>query len=352
MPFSFSIPICVALLLALGLGCGDDVVGPADPAADRAAAFDRFWSDFDQTYPYFDDKQVDWSVRSALRDRAAQTRTDAELVAVLQEAIAPLKDAHAWFRRPDGTQQASYQPQRAPNWDQDTWSSYLARLAWQQGQTNWGRGRAGGTGYLAVGAWNRSQVDIADLDAALEHLRDTDALVLDVRMNGGGSDALALELAGRFTDEDVPFGAHRFRSGPGHSDLGPWTEHVLKPRGSWHYGKPVYLLVGPGCFSSNETFIAAMRELPHVTVAGDTTGGSSGNPTEFPLVVGERDTNWKYAVPRWIEVLLDGTVIEWNGIAPDVVVPYDTVSQNPPRDAVLEWAFREVGVEIGGGGSR
>jgi hypothetical protein len=38
-------------------------------------------------------------------------------------------------------------------------------------------------------------------------------------------------------------------------------------------------------------------------------------------------------------------------IASDVVVPYDTVSQNPSRDAVLEWAFREVGVEIGGGGS-
>jgi C-terminal processing protease CtpA/Prc len=83
-----------------------------------------------------------------------------------------------------------------------------------------------------------------------------------------------------------------------------------------------------------------------VTVVGDTTGGASGNPKEVALVVGGRDTGWKYSVPRWIETLATGTVVEWNGIAPDVVVPFDRAAVDAARDPVLEWAFARAGAPL------
>lgn len=344
------LPLAIAALplVVVVAGCGASRTSrvPADPRP-GAAAFNRFWADFDRTYSYFEHKGVDWSAdRASLRERAAAAPDDSSLILVLRDAVAPLRDVHVWFRRPDGSTWPSYRSPRARNFERAVWSNYGARLHWTQGVSNWGWGRAGDVGYLVVGAWNDAQVKIEDLDAALEQLRETRALVLDVRMNGGGNDALALRLAGRFAVTPVRFGAVRTRSGPRHSDFGAWTPRTLAPRGPWQYAKPVFVLVGAGCYSSNETFIAAMRELPHVVVAGDTTGGSSGNPREFPLLVGGRDTGWKYAVPRWIEALADGRVIEWNGIPPDVVVPFDSASVRAGRDPVLEWAFRAAGAPL------
>ena len=48
---------------------------------------------------------------------------------------------------------------------------------------------------------------------------------------------------------------------------------VLSPRGAWQYTGSVLVLIGARCASSNEGFIAAMRQLPHVTLVGDRTAG-------------------------------------------------------------------------------
>ncbi len=75
-----------------------------------------------------------------------------------------------------------------------------------------------------------------------------------------------------------------------------------------------------------------MRELPQVTLIGDTTGGSSGNPASHELTGG-----WTYRVPRWIAYLVDGTVIEWNGIPPDIVLPTAALDFSGERDPVIEF---------------
>jgi Peptidase family S41 len=77
----------------------------------------------------------------------------------------------------------------------------------------------------------------------------------------------------------------------------------------------VLLLIGRFCASSNESFIAAMQQLPHVTLIGDTTGGATANAQTFLLGGG-----WSYTVSRWIEYTVSGQVIEDQGIAPSVPI--------------------------------
>ena len=122
--------------------------------------------------------------------------------------------------------------------------------------------------------------------------------------------------------------------GPSHSDFGPLTPFVLSPRGSWQYTRPVLLLIGRRCLSSNETFISAMRQLPNVTLVGDQTGGGSGNPGTFPLAGG-----WSYTVSRWIEYTADHQVIEDVGIAPQVFVSASAADFAQGKDPVLDWAL-------------
>ena len=97
------------------------------------------------------------------------------------------------------------------------------------------------------------------------------------------------------------------------------------------------MLAGRGAFSSNESFISATRELPQVSIMGDTTGGASGNPVTHDLGGG-----WKYTVSHWIEWTADRSVIEWNGIPPDAYVAWDHAAVAAGRDPVLEAALARL----------
>jgi hypothetical protein len=328
---------CAWLLIAASAACDRS---PSAPGT-YPAAFDAFWREFDRSYSYFEYKQVDWdSLRTVFAPAVSGVTSWDALVTLLTGMVAPLRDVHIWFTGPQGQNVATYEPPHARNWDRDVWITYIANANWRQGQTNWGWGSFGDVGYLTVGAWNTSQVKIEDVDAALDQLRDRRAIIIDVRPNGGGSDALAYQVAGRFTTETVIAEYVQFRNGAGHGDLTTLTPKSLQPRGPWQYTKPVVVLVGRGCFSSNESFISAMRELPHVTIVGDTTGGSSGNPGFFDLGGG-----WRYGVPRWIAYTADHRIIEWNGIPPDVVVPWSPDDFTAGRDPVLDFALGFVNAE-------
>ena len=142
-----------------------------------------------------------------------------------------------------------------------------------------------GVPYIVIGGWNTASIRAADFDAAFERFRNSPALILDVRMNPGGNDSLAFEIAGRFIPT-VTAGSVRFRNGPSHRDFGAPIQRTVSPRGAWQYGGQVLLLVGRRCASSNESFIAAMGASPNVTLVGDRTAGSTGNPGTFPLAGG------------------------------------------------------------------
>jgi C-terminal processing protease CtpA/Prc len=237
---------------------------------------------------------------------------------------------------PAGRAEPSYVPQAEVNWNLDLWRRTIAApgTGWTQVRRNLGYREFDGIPYVAVSRWSGGDFGTSDLDHVVDRFRDAPAMIVDVRMNPGGDDALALHLAGRFTTVSVVFGYYRLRNGPAHSDLGEEVTRRFGPSGGFQFTKPVIVLAGRGAFSSTESFVSAMRELPHVTIAGDTTGGGSGNPAFFALGGG-----WRYTVSRWIESMADRRVIEWNGIPPDLHVPWDPAAVAADRDPVLEAAI-------------
>lgn len=305
-----------------------------DARSDFASQFEAVWSRYDSTYPYFDYKRVNWdSLHTVYRTRAAAATSEQELANVVRDMLGELRDVHAWLTGPGGQQVSTYAPTAFVNWRSDVWQTYMRRYAWQQQATNWGYGRIAGVPYFAFGAWNTAQVSATAVDAALEQFKDAPAMIIDVRINGGGDEALAFMVASRFYDASHLVTYVRYRDGPRHSDLGALQPISLTPLGAWQFRKPVLLLVGRGCFSSNEEFILAMSQLPNVTVVGDTTGGASGNPAMFDLGGG-----WQYSVPRWIEYTPAMRVVEWQGIAPSIVVPATAADFDAGRDPVLDFA--------------
>jgi hypothetical protein len=341
-----ALPVVLAGLLA---ACsGDGGTGPS-PGIDAAAEFDRFWETFDEEYSYFEFKQIDWDgLRAEFRPRALEAQTRGGLVGILKEMVEPLRDRHVLFIEPSGRFMATYEPDHFVNWDAESWRGVVDAGGWEASTPHVGYARFGDIGYIMIDTWNSERVQASDVDEVLELFRDAPALIVDVRPNGGGSDLVALEVAGRFAGRPVTAEWFQFRDGPRHTDLTPLTSRTLEPRGSWQFERPVAVLSGRAVLSSNESFISAMRELPHAAVVGDTTGGSSGNPGFFDLGGG-----WQYSVSRWIAYTADLRVIEWQGIPPDIHVDVTQADFEAGRDPVIEAARAWLEQELQrSGGSR
>lgn len=327
------------LSLFAGGGCGSkSPTAPSPPAADFSSQFDSLWSTFDREYSYFIHKQIDWNaLRARYRPVALAAVDQAAFINVVRDMLGHLRDLHVVLRDPAGASIPTYTPATFVNWSRQVWQQYIARANWTQGQSDWGYGVLDGVPYITIGGWSVASIRAADFDAALERFRTAPMLVLDVRMNPGGNDALAFEIAGRFTASPVRVGYVKFRNGPGHGDFGPPIQRTLNPRGPWHYAGTVLLLIGQRCASSNESFIEAMRQLPNVTLVGDRTAGATANPGTFPLASG-----WTYTVSRWIEYTADDRVIEDIGISPRVPVPSSAGDFAQGRDPVLDWALSQA----------
>ena len=306
------------------------------------AQFDLLADRFAEVYPSFPYKGMDWSAqRAAYRPRAARARSQDELIAIMREMLEPLHDLHIWFVDPAGGVVPTYRPRATANFDRARWERALRDANYVQRSPEIGDATVGGYPYLFLGSW-KSPVDASSLDQAIARMRDAPGLIIDLRTNAGGNDATALAFIARFTPTPVVASYVQTRNGPALTDLEAQSARTVSPRGAWQFTRPIVVITGRGGFSATESFVAAMRTLPHVTVIGDTTGGASGNPATFPLGNG-----WQFTVPRWVELTPDGQPIEGRGVPPHLVIPWAPVNYDRERDPLIDAAVGLLG-EING----
>src|SRR5690348_15543233 len=158
-------------------------------------------------------------MKAAYRPRALAAGDQSAFIVVIMDMLSNLHDLHVVIRDPAGRTTPTYQPADFVNWDRAVFDQYRARANWTQGQVDWGHGVLDGVPYIAIGGWNTSSIRAADFDAALERYRSAPLIIIDVRMNGGGNDDLAFDIAGRFTSASINVGYTKTRNGPAHSDF-------------------------------------------------------------------------------------------------------------------------------------
>jgi len=286
---------------------------PPSSSVDSNRAFELFdgaWSAFDSEYAMFGVKpNVDWNaLRELYRPIAASARTNYEVGGVIGMLLAHLEDLHISVTA-GGEWLQVYNRMRPhnSNWNEvksqveDLKDSGLG-IAWGQAPSN--------IGYINI--WNLSSGGLSDaFDDALEGLGRTRGLILDLRFNGGGDEALGRRIAGRFADKEFVYSISRYREGGGHDELGPELPRKLEPRGPWRYEAPVVVLIGQRTMSSAESLALMLAGCPEVTTMGDRTAGSSGNPRSLEL--GEEIV---IRLPRWLDLDPDGNPIDAVGVAP------------------------------------
>lgn len=318
---------------------------PVEPE-EAVAIFRDAWEAFDEQYAMFGIKPgVDWE---ALRERyeplARDAETAEEVAGVIALLLAHLEDLHVWVRCGEAWF-PGYNRFRVTN---ANWNATKATLEEIEERKGLAFGRTDdGLGYVNVFNLSTPDLDVA-FDEALKALGDTTGLVLDLRFNGGGDELLGRRLAGRFLGEPAVYSKNRYRSGPGHDDLGDVLERVVEPRGPWRYAAPVVVLQGEKTMSSAESLVLMLAQGPGVTTMGDRTAGSSANPRRLELPHGI-----VVNLPRWLDLTPDGAPIDRVGVAPDVPAggrhPGDFRRADPVMEAALAYLREHRGAAPGRG---
>ncbi len=162
------------------------------------------------------------------------------------------------------------------------------------------------------------------IDAAIRGLRDAPGLIIDLRGNPGGYDALGDHIAALLVREPRVLTETRTRHG----------ERVDRARPEEHgYRGPVVVLVDGLSASAAEQFAAPLQELGRVTVVGE---HSSGADLEAAVVA--LPTGGALMYPMGQPRTASGRVIEGAGIQPDVVAHLSRLGLARGHDAQLDSA--------------
>ncbi len=141
----------------------------------------------------------------------------------------------------------------------------------------------GNVGYLALRGFADFRFGDSEeparkaMDAALVRLAGADAMIVDLRDNGGGSPAMVGYLASAFLAPGADV-FNTFRSPRGSISEAPreWHAH---PRTK----VPLYILVGPRTASAAESFAYTLKHAGRATVVGESTAGAANPGEPFDL---------------------------------------------------------------------
>ncbi len=247
------------------------------------------------------------------------------------------------LKRPDGAEYDCCLP-RDPN-GQGEWRWYEPLVT---GNKVTARPLAEHVGLITVKSFGLKRV-VGDFDAALRGLRDAEALVLDIRTNGGGNSGWSDQIIGRLVAEPIPGMRERralyapaLRSWEmGDDGAGTrWEEHEmgpLAPQGPVSFTGPLAILTSAATHSAAEDFVGPLKCSGRAVTIGGTTAGSTGNPLTFPLPGG----GGFRVCTRYMQ-LPDRAEFIGIGIAADIEVSPTASDIAEGRDPVLDRAVQEL----------
>lgn len=131
----------------------------------------------------------------------------------------------------------------------------------------------GNIGYIDLRGFSDAEAGVETVAAAMTFLHNTDALIFDLRSNGGGSPQMvALISSYLFGEKPVHLNSLYWRKGDRTDEF--WTKAQVAGK---RYGetKDVYILTSNRTFSAAEEFSYNLKNLKRATIVGETTGGGA-----------------------------------------------------------------------------
>ncbi|MFZ6646972.1 S41 family peptidase [Undibacterium sp. TJN25] len=137
----------------------------------------------------------------------------------------------------------------------------------------------GNVGYLELRGFGPTEVVAAAYTSALSLLAGTDALILDLRRNGGGSPNSVAYLMSHFFAKGDERHLNDIYTRPQDKTQQYWTNTGVGER----YTKPVYVLTSARTFSGGEECAYDFQTQKRAVLVGEVTGGGANSGDRFSL---------------------------------------------------------------------
>jgi carboxyl-terminal processing protease len=178
-------------------------------------------------------------------------------------------------------------------------------------------------GYVRITAFTSGTVE--EFTRAIDSLRSTAALVIDLRGNPGGIGEMAPGMASALIDREGSLGTMIARYGR--------TALDFPGAGARAYRNPIAILVDELSASTSEIFAAGLQELGRATVFGRTTAGAV-----LPALTDLLPSGGALQHPVADFRTVNGARLEGRGVVPDVVVSLSAAKLRAGRDPMLDAA--------------
>jgi retinol-binding protein 3 len=212
----------------------------------------------------------------------------------------------------------------------------------------------GNVGYLDLRSFADARWGGATAVAAMGFLANCDAIIIDLRQNGGGEPSMIQLLTSYFFDEPRHINSFyvRFRDTVDQF----WTQAYVP--GKKMPDVPLYILTSSYTFSAAEEFTYNLKNMKRATIIGENTGGGAHPVMDHYF----ENLSVMLRIPfgRAINPIT-GTNWEGTGIAPDIAVPQDKAlttahmealkklragNSDEQRGSQLDWAIVGLSAEL------
>lgn len=185
----------------------------------------------------------------------------------------------------------------------------------------------GNIGYLKLNGFSGMPEAGETAVAAMQFLAHAEALIIDLRENGGGSPRMIQILSTYLFSSDEPRHLNSFYWRPTQETTQTWTLPYLP--GPRFVDVPVYVLTSERTFSAAEEFTYNLKNMERATIVGETTGGGAHPGGALPA-----NALFVVWVPQGRAINpITGTNWEGTGISPHIAVP---------QEKALETALEEI----------
>lgn len=342
------------LALLLTISCVCQVLGLANPLPKNSPErnFEAFWQLFNRHYAHFETRHLDWPKQhQRFRGQVTPATTDAQLLAIFNAMVAPLKDGHVVIS-PTGDLPASaqYSPfyQEFPTkalqaqfhrvtLDQLRQRGFGPLVPFQSAPYQiGGYCRSKDYGYLQINGFGGMPLTTfsQQLDEMVHSFADVKGLILDIRINGGGSPAYLEALIGRLIQARQLVGFGRSRISKPKQEYTPWTAYYVAPEGKKQLIKPTVLLISGATISAGDHCALYLKELPYVKLIGENSNGIFS-----PMFGRQLPNGWQLALSNGQTVSAKRVSYEAKGVPVDVAVTHHRSEMQQGVDGGLEKAF-------------